>query len=182
MAPMAVRFSVFFSLVTVFLLASVSHAEPTSYSVSVDQSFLGAGSDETSAWVPCPFGSLCPRNGETWGTDAPIELSTIGISEGDLIELTAVGSFVTGRPNPFPWIFSGESNQTISSKMVAVFSSQSAVTACSGFTESSCAGLDDGEPNTPRILSAIDAGVDYDTGRMGLSEGASFDTDIAEDF
>jgi hypothetical protein len=153
-----------------------------SFPVSVDQSFLGAGSDETSAWVPCPFGGLCPRNGEVWGTDAPILLSGLGIGEGDLIELTAVGSFKTGRSNPFPFIWSGESNQSVSSKMVAVFSSDSAVTPCSGFGSSSCAGLDDTNPNTPRIPSAIDAGVDYDTGLMGLSEAASFDTDIDEDF
>jgi hypothetical protein len=164
------------------LLPGVSHSAPTSFAVSVDQSFLGAGSDETSAWVPCPFGSLCPRDGEVWGTDAPIQLSSIGIGEGDLIELTAVGSFVTGRSNPFPWIFSGEANQSVSSKMVAVFSSDSIVTPCSGFAASSCAGLDDTNPNTPRIPTAIDAGTDYDTGLMGLSEAASFDTDIVEDF
>ncbi|MCH2184589.1 thrombospondin type 3 repeat-containing protein [Myxococcota bacterium] len=179
---MTARFSMLSSFVNVLLLVNVVQAEPVPFSVSVDQSFLGAGSDETSAWSPCPFGSLCPRDGETWGTDAPIDLSAIGISEGDLIELTAVGSFVTGRPNPFPWIFSGESNQSVSSKMIAVFSAEPIVTPCSGFTSSSCSGLDDSDPNRPRILSAIDAGEDYDTGLMGLSEAASFDTDIAEDF
>ncbi|MGE4607288.1 MAG: hypothetical protein AAEJ52_11145, partial [Myxococcota bacterium] len=46
-----------------------------------------------------------------WGTDAPILLSGLGIAEGDLIELTAVGSFITGRSNPFPFLFSGEANQ-----------------------------------------------------------------------
>jgi hypothetical protein len=66
--------------------------------------------------------------------------------------------------------------------MIAVFSSANAVTPCSGFTSSSCAGLDDSNPNTPRIPSVIDAGVDYDTGKTGLSEAASFDTDILEDF
>ena len=179
---MAVRSSIFFSVLTVLLLANFAQAEPVSFSVTVDQSFLGAGSDETSAWSPCPFGGLCPRDGETWGTDAPIELAAIGIAEGDLIELTAVGSFITGRSNPFPWIFSAESNQSVSSKMIAVFSAAPVVTSCSGFTSSSCSGLDDTDPNTPRILSAIDAGDDYDTGLMGLSEAASFDTDIEEDF
>ncbi|MBW2287575.1 MAG: thrombospondin type 3 repeat-containing protein [Deltaproteobacteria bacterium] len=176
------RLAASLSLFVLLFLASSAPAQPTAFPVSVDQSFLGAGSDETSAWVPCPFGGLCPRNGEVWGTDAPILLSSLGIAEGDLIELSAVGSFKTGRSNPFPFIWSGEANQSVSSKMVAVFSSANAVTPCSGFGTSSCAGLDDTNPNTPRILSAIDAGVDYDTGRMGLSEGLSFDTDIVEDF
>jgi len=66
--------------------------------------------------------------------------------------------------------------------MVAVFSSSNAVTPCSGFASSSYAGLDDTNPNTPRIPSAIDAGADYDTGKMGLSEIASFDSDNLEDF
>ena len=142
------RSSILLLLAWVAILAAplAASAQPTSFPVSVDQSFLGAGSDETSAWVPCPFGGLCPRNGEVWGTDAPIELSTLGIGEGDLIELTAVGSFRTGRSNPFPFIFSGESNQSVSSKMIAVFSSDSAVIGCSGFGSSSCAGLDDTNP------------------------------------
>ena len=176
------RLAASLSLFVLLICGAAAHAQPTAFPVSVDQSFLGAGSDETSAWVPCPFGNLCPRNGEVWGTDAPIQLSSLGIGEGDLIALTSVGSFITGRSNPFPFIWSGEANQSVSSKMVAVFSSENVVTPCSGFTFSSCAGLDDTDPNTPRIPSAIDAGVDYDTGRMGLSEGLSFDTDIIEDF
>jgi hypothetical protein len=176
------RLAASLSLLGLLFLASSALAQPTLFPVSVDQSFLGAGSDETSAWTPCPFGNLCPRNVEIWGTDAPILLSSLGIAEGDLIELSAVGSFKTGRSNPFPFIWSGESNQSTSSMMIAVFSSANAVTPCSGFTSSSCAGLDDSNPNTPRIQSVIDAGVDYDTGKTGLSEGASFDTDILEDF
>ena len=83
MASVKVRSLMLFSFLIVLLLVNAVHAQPVSFPVSVDQSFLGAGSDETSAWSPCPFGSLCPRDGETWGTDAPIELSAIGISEGD---------------------------------------------------------------------------------------------------
>jgi hypothetical protein len=168
--------------VMAFAPAGGGGAQVHEFDVSVDMSFLGAGSDETSAWEPCPAGGLCPRNGEEWGTDAPIDLVSLGISPGDTIRLTAVGSFQTGRPNPFPFIFSGEANQSISSKMIGLFSSADSIIECRGFAASNCQYLDGDPYSTPRVDSAIDAGIDYDTGHMGLSEAASFNTDIPEDF
>jgi hypothetical protein len=85
-------------LILLLTTASLATAQVSEFDVSVDQSYLAGGSDETSAWIPCPFGGLCPRNGETWGTDDPIYLPGLGIEAGDLIRLTAVGSvFVAQR-------------------------------------------------------------------------------------
>ncbi|MBW2272432.1 MAG: hypothetical protein JRG96_04115 [Deltaproteobacteria bacterium] len=170
-------------LLALLTLSAPAGAQVFEFDVTVDQSFLGAGSDETAAWDPCPAGSLfCPRWQETWGTDDPIYLPGLGIVAGDTVRLTAVGSFKTGRSNPFPFIFSGEANQSVISKMIGLFSSDDYVTPCFGFSSSSCAFLDGSPYSSPRVISAIDSGVDYNTGLMGLSEAASFNTDIAEDF
>jgi hypothetical protein len=156
---------------------------PPIYPVSVDKSFLGAGSDETSSWNPYfagfPVFNLCPRYGNDWGADAPIALAPLGIGPGDTIRLIASGSFKAGRSG---LLFSGDSNQAVLSHQIGLFSASSAITPCVGFSASSCANLNGSPTSTPRVASAIDAGVDHITGVMGLSEAASFNTDIAQDF
>lgn len=172
-----------FGALLVLGVASPAVAQPTYFPVTVDKSFLGAGSDETSAWNPCfagfPVFNLCPRVGNDWGADAPIALASLGIGPGDTIRLTAVGSFRAGRSG---LLFSGESNQAVLSHQIGLFSASNAITPCVGFSASSCANLNGSPYSTPRVPSAIDAGVDHNTGRMGLSEAASFNTDIPQDF
>ncbi len=173
---------------TIFFLAAPAAAQVHSQAVSVDKTFLGAGSDETSAWAPCGFGDLCPRNGENWTPDAPINLASLGITEGYVIELKSIGSFRAGvTPGLFGvcglfGIFSGDCDNQVRTDMIAMFSSDSAIVPCAGFGSSSCANLDGSPFSTPRVASAIDAGTDFNTGKMGLSELASFNTDIPEDF
>jgi len=170
-------------LLVLIAVAGPAAAQPTYFPVTVDKSFLGAGSDETSAWNPCfagfPVFNLCPRVGNDWGADAPIALAPLGIGPGDTIRLTASGSFKAGRSG---LLFSGDSNQAVLSHQIGLFSASSAITPCVGFSASSCANLNGSPTSTPRVASAIDAGVDHNTGVMGLSEGASFNTDIAQDF